>query len=122
MELASDLFLAMDEAYATELEVELLFEKLDRQVVMNINTMTFVAPNLAWDKARGGRIPQSGAATDEQRSPKPNWAQPSGRQFFFSQTSLLAPYRSISDMRVDRASFGRKIPCRERHRTYVHDH
>src|SRR5919201_388370 len=49
-------------------------------VVMNINTMTFVAPNLACGEAR--------------RSHKPNWAQPSGRQFFFGQTPLLARYRS----------------------------
>ena len=63
-------------------------------VVMNINTMTFVAPNLAWGKARGGRIPRNGAATDEQRCHRSNSAQPFGRQFFFGQTSLLAPYRS----------------------------
>src|SRR6266446_942246 len=65
-------------------------------VVMNINTMTFVAPNLACGKARGGRIPHSGSVTDEQRSHGPNSAQPSGRQFFFGQTSLLAPYRSTA--------------------------
>ena len=65
-------------------------------VVMNINTMTFVAPNLACGKARGGRIPRSGSVTDEQRSHRPNSAQPSGRQFFFGQTSLLAPYRSTA--------------------------
>src|SRR5256885_16235071 len=40
--------------------------------------------------------PRSGAVTDEQRSHRPNSAQPSGRQFFFGQTSLLAPYRSTS--------------------------
>src|SRR6266540_1276924 len=62
-------------------------------VVHFINTMTFVAPNLAWGKARGGRIPRSGSVTDEQRSPRPNSAQPFGRQFFFGRTSLLAPYR-----------------------------
>ena len=37
---------------------------------MNINTMTFVAPNLACGKARGGRIPRSGSVTDEQRQPQ----------------------------------------------------
>src|SRR5207247_5411883 len=59
---------------------------------MNINTMTFVAPNLACGEAGGGSIPQ-GAVTDEQRSHRPNSAQPLGRQLFFAQTSLLAPYR-----------------------------
>ena len=70
-------------------------------VVMNTNTMTFVAPNLACGKARGAsalalNIPHSGSVTDEQRSHRPNSAQPSGRQFFFGQTSLLAPHRSTS--------------------------
>src|SRR2546426_4457305 len=58
--------------------------------------MTFVAPNLAYGEARGGRIPCHGAVTDEQRSHRPNSAQPGGRQVFFAQTSLLAPYRSTA--------------------------
>src|SRR5882724_9365152 len=60
---------------------------------MNITTVTFVAPNLAWGKARGGSISRSGSVTDEQRRHRPNSAQPFGRQFFFGQTSLLAPHR-----------------------------
>src|SRR5436189_6470569 len=56
--------------------------------------MTFVAAKLAWGAARGGRIPCRGAVTDEQRSHRPNSAQPGGRQVFFAQTSLLAPHRS----------------------------
>src|SRR6266700_669197 len=63
---------------------------------MNINTMTFVAPNLACGEARGGRIPWHGAVTDEQRSHRPNSAQPGGRQVFFAQISLLAPHRSTA--------------------------
>src|SRR5438477_4192854 len=58
--------------------------------------MTFVAPNLACGEARGGRIPCHGAVTDEQRSHRPNSAQPGGRQVFFAQTSLLAPHRSTT--------------------------
>src|SRR6266516_2004433 len=58
--------------------------------------MTFVAPNLACGEARGGRILCHGAVTDEQRSHRPNSAQPGGRQVFFAQTSLLAPYRSTA--------------------------
>ena len=91
-------------------------------VVRFMKTYTLVAPNLAGGKARGGSIPHSGSVTDEQRSHRPNSAQPFGRQFFFGQTSLLAPYRSISDMLVARASSGRKIPCRERDRIYEMDH
>src|SRR5207249_5140899 len=91
-------------------------------VVMSITAMTFVAPNLAWGKARGGSISRSGSVTDEQRSHRPNSAQPSGRQFFFGQTSLLAPHRPLKGMLVARASSGRKIPRRERHRSYAHDH
>src|SRR5437867_3214707 len=45
---------------------------------------------------RGGSIPRSGAVTDEQRSHRPTWAQPEGRQFFSLQASLLAPYRPTS--------------------------
>src|SRR5437016_14051378 len=89
---------------------------------MNITTMTFVAPNLACGKAQGGSISRSGSVTDEQRSHRPNSAQPVGRQFFFGQTSLLAPHRPLKGMLVARASSGRKIPRRERHRNYAHDH
>src|SRR2546427_7077882 len=94
---------------------------------MNITTMTFVAPNLACGKARGESISQSGSVTDEQRSHRPNSAQPFGRQLFFGQTSLLAPHRPLKGMRgaraeAPRASSGRKISRRERHRSYVHDH
>src|SRR5207247_10660154 len=87
-----------------------------------LNTMTFVAPNVAEGEERGGRIPHSGSVTDEQRSHRPNWAQPSGRQFFSSRLrcSLLTDPRR--DMLVARASSGRKIPCRERHRIYASDH
>src|SRR5437773_10155694 len=84
--------------------------------------MTFVAPNLACGEARGGRIPGHGAVTDEQRSHRPNSAQPGGRQVFFAQTSLLAPHRSTADMLVAHASSGRRIPCRERHCIYASDH
>ena len=47
---------------------------------------------------RGARRehPRSGAVTDAQRSHRPNSAQPGGRQVFFGQTSLLAPYRSTA--------------------------
>src|SRR6266511_3575084 len=58
--------------------------------------MTFVAPNLACGEARGGRIPCHGAVTDEQRSHRPNSAQPGRRQVFFAQTLLLAPHRSTA--------------------------
>jgi hypothetical protein len=37
-------------------------------VVMNISTMAFVAPNLAWGKTRGGRIPAAGC---NRRATKP---------------------------------------------------
>src|SRR6266567_4801320 len=68
---------------------------------MSVNPVTFVASHLAWGEARGasarappGASPGSGAVTDEQRSPRPNGAQPSGRRFFAAQAALLAPYRS----------------------------
>src|SRR6266700_3471217 len=95
---------------------------------MSVNSVTFVAPNLAWGEARGasarapGASPASGAVTDEQRSPRPNSAQPFGRRFFSAQAALLAPYRSTRDMRVARALPGPKTPRRKRHRIYALDH
>jgi len=65
-------------------------------VVYFINTVTFVAPNLACGEAHGGSIPRSGAVTDVQRSHRPNSAQPGGRQLFSAQAALLAPYRSTA--------------------------
>src|SRR5437667_12303304 len=88
------------------------------RVVRFMKTYTLVAPNLACGKARGASalalsIPRSGSVTDEQRSHRPNSAQPCGRQFFFGQTSLLAPHRPMTGMLVVRASSGQKISCRE---------
>src|SRR2546428_11746362 len=78
--------------------------------------MTFVAPNLAWGEARGasarapGASPASGAVTDEQRSPRPNSAQPFGRRFFSAQAALLAPYRSTGGICSSLAPcLGRKL-------------
>ena len=65
-------------------------------VLCLLNRWCFVAPRLACGEARGGSIPRSGAVTDEQRSHRPTWGQPEGRQFFSVQASLLAPYRSTS--------------------------
>src|SRR5215510_6697005 len=58
------------------------------------------------------------SVSEEQQRPKPNTAQPSGRQVFLRQTSLLAPYRPLRGMLVARASSGTKISCRERMRIY----
>src|SRR6266571_7892474 len=65
-------------------------------VLCLLNGWSFVAPSLACGEARGGSIPHSGAVTDEQRSHRPNWAQPKGRQSFSLQASLLTPCRSTS--------------------------
>src|SRR6185436_8295658 len=61
---------------------------------MNINTVTFVAPNLACGEARGGRIPAVGC---NRRATKPQakLGATSGRQFFLAQASLLAPLRPL---------------------------
>src|SRR3989449_7791609 len=61
---------------------------------------------------RGARRehPPSGAVTDEQRSPRPNSAQPSGRRFFSAQAALLAPYRSTTGICSSLAPcLGRKL-------------
>ena len=56
---------------------------------------TFVALKLAWGEARGKECIRSDTRLTEQRSPRPISAQPFGRQSFFAQTSLLAPYRPL---------------------------
>src|SRR3989442_15646513 len=93
---------------------------------MGVNWVTFVAPNLAWGEE--GASPASGAVTDEQRSPRPNSAQPSGRRFFSAQAALLAPYRSTGGIcagaraEAPRVLPGPKTPRRKRHRIYALDH
>src|ERR1700675_4677213 len=55
----------------------------------------------------------SRSVTEEQRSPRPFSAQPSGPQFFSSPPALLAPYRPLTVMLVARALGEAKIPCGE---------
>src|SRR5208282_1152422 len=45
-----------------------------------------------------------GSATEEQQRPKPKATQPSGRQSFLPQASLLAPLRPLKGMVVARVS------------------
>src|SRR5207302_9580457 len=85
-------------------------------VIQGVTPMTFVAPNLAWGEARGasarapGASPASGAVTDEQRSPRPNSAQPFGRRFFSAPAAWLAPYRSTGGICASLAPcLGRKL-------------
>src|SRR6185369_13878144 len=57
------------------------------------------------------------SVTEEQQRPRPNAAQPSGRQSFFALTALLAPHRPLTGMlgasaEAPRALSARKIPCR----------
>src|SRR3989454_9309411 len=95
---------------------------------MSVNLVTFVAPILAWGEAGGGSIPAGGAVTDEQRSPRPNSAQPFGRRFFSAPAALLAPYRSTGGIcagapaEAPRALPGPKTPRRKRHQIYALDH
>src|SRR5437870_7181479 len=95
------------------LTLTLSLREREQLVLCLLNGWCFVAPSLACGEARGGSIPRSGAVTDEQRSHRPNWAQPKGRQSFSLQASLLTPCRSNSDMLVARASPGPKNPCRK---------
>src|SRR5438477_4345005 len=81
------------------------------------NNYTFVALKLAWGEARGRECIRSDTRPTEQRSPRPNSEQPSGRQSFFALTSLLAPHRPLTGMlgasaEAPRALSARKIPCR----------
>ena len=62
------------------------------------------------------------SVTEEQQCPRPNSAQPAGRQFFLAQAVLLAPYRPRAGMLVARALPAPKTPCRERARICELDH
>src|SRR6267154_136362 len=84
--------------------------------------MTFVAMDLACGEARRKECIRSDTRPTEQRSHRPNPSQPSGRQVFFAQTSLLVGHRSTRDMLPPRASSGRKIPGRERYRIFELGH
>src|SRR6266704_1193244 len=90
---------------------------------MSVNSVTFVAPNLAWGEARGGSIPRQWGC--DRRATKP--------QAKFGATLRAAvPFgpggvaRSLQihcrDMLVARALPGPKTPRRKRHRIYAHDH
>jgi len=82
-------------------------------VVRFMKAYTLVVLHLACGEARARECIRGDTRPREQRSHWPNGAQPFGRQFFFGQTSLLAPHRPLTGMLVARASSGRKIPCRE---------
>src|SRR5437879_594556 len=89
---------------------------------MNINSMAFVAPNLVCGEARGGSIPQRWGCDPSNEATGQIRRNPQGGRSFSPRLrcSLLTDPRW--DMLVARASSERKIPCRERHRIYVHDH
>src|SRR5258706_3038105 len=99
----------------------------DNLVVMNINMMTFVAPNLACGKARGASalapsIPHSGSVTDEQRSHRQIRDNPPGGSSFSARLRCSLLTDPLRAMLVAHASSGQKIPCRERDRIYEMDH
>src|ERR1043165_5122880 len=62
--------------------------------------------------ARRENIPR-GSSTDEQQRPSPNSAQPSGRQFFLSQTSLLLSQRPMKGILLRRFSSDPNSRCPE---------
>src|SRR5437867_5123723 len=65
-------------------------------VTCPLNALAFVAPHLACGETRGRECIRSDTRPTEQRSHRPNGAQPCGRRVFSGQTSLLAPYRSTA--------------------------
>ena len=52
-------------------------------------------------------------STDRTTKSQANFNATLRQQFFFAQTSLLAPYRPTRGMLVARAESERQIPCRE---------
>src|SRR5206468_11102045 len=73
---------------------------------MNRNTMMFVVPNLPCGEARvlphgHTKLPRKRTVTDEQRSHRPNWTQPRGRQFSVSGCTWQVP-RGLQDRKSTR--------------------
>src|SRR5439155_10191882 len=69
-----------------------------------LNPRALVALKLGCGKARGGRIPRSGAVTDEQRSHSPISAQPRRAAAPFPAAFLAHSLQIFQDMFVVRAS------------------
>jgi len=65
-------------------------------VVRFVNTLTFVAPNLAWGKARRASIPRQWGCDRGATQPQAKFGATRRAAVLFRQTSLLAPYRSTS--------------------------
>src|SRR5213594_57197 len=94
-----------------------------------MDTMTFVAPNLAWGEARGAsarapaHIPRPWGCNRRATKPQAKFGATRRAAGLF-RPDFVAPSSQIHwrDMLVAHASSGRKIPCRERHRIYASDH
>src|ERR671937_2782146 len=94
-----------------------------RLVVTNINTVTFVAPNLAWGEARGGSIPRQWGCDRRATKPQAKFGATLRAAVLFGPGSVARSLQiHLRDMLVARALPGPKTPRRKRHRIYVHDH
>src|SRR5438445_13158704 len=81
-----------------------------------IITTPFVASIFGSGEARRGRIPRSGAVSEEQRSQNREATQPFGRPVFLAQASLLTP--PLKGMAVPPAPSVPRAPRRKRGRSY----
>src|SRR5919108_845842 len=95
---------------------------------MSVNTVTFVAPNLAWGKARGGSIPRQWGCDRRATKPQAKFGATLRAAVLFGPggvaRSLPDPRGICSGARAEapRAVPGPKTPRRKRHRIYAHDH
>jgi len=92
-------------------------------VVMSVNPVSFVAPNLAWGEARGGSIPRQWGCDRRPTKPQAKFGATLRAAVLFGPGGVA---RSLQihwrDMLVARALPGPKTPRRKRHRIYAHDH
>src|SRR5437667_4918941 len=90
---------------------------------MSVNSVTFVAPNLAWGEARGGSIPRQWGCDRGATKPQAKFGATLWAAVLFGPGGVA---RSLQihwrDMLVARALPGPKTPRRKRHRNYAHDH
>src|SRR2546425_9559717 len=90
---------------------------------MSVNSVTFVAPNLAWGEARGGSIPRQWGCDRRATKPQAKFGATLRAAVLFGPGGV-APSSQIHwrVIVVARALAGPEISLRQRHRFYVPRH
>src|SRR5207302_5311145 len=79
-------------------------------VVMRVNSVTFVAPNLAWGEARGGSIPRQWGCDRRATKPQAKFGATLRAAVLFGPGCVARSLQIRMDMLVARALPGPKTP------------